>query len=68
VPPADYNQLELRVLAHLTECRSLIAAFQSGADIHSETALDMYPAPPTAPPLFDPVVGRTGRPDGPQES
>jgi len=40
---ADYNQLELRVLAHLTECRSLIAAFQSGADIHSETALDMYP-------------------------
>lgn len=52
MPPADYNQLELRVLAHLTECWSLIAAFQSGADIHSETALDMYPAPPAAaPPL-----------------
>ena len=39
---ADYGQLELRILASLTECKSMIDAFLSGGDFHSRTALDMF--------------------------
>jgi DNA polymerase-1 len=39
---ADYGQLELRVLAHLTNCASMIAAFEAGGDFHSRTAMGMY--------------------------
>jgi len=39
---ADYGQLELRLLASLTECKSMITAFESGGDFHSRTALDMF--------------------------
>eukprot|EP00179_Madagascaria_erythrocladioides_P028058 CAMPEP_0198334002 /NCGR_PEP_ID=MMETSP1450-20131203/19330_1 /TAXON_ID=753684 ORGANISM="Madagascaria erythrocladiodes, Strain CCMP3234" /NCGR_SAMPLE_ID=MMETSP1450 /ASSEMBLY_ACC=CAM_ASM_001115 /LENGTH=720 /DNA_ID=CAMNT_0044038559 /DNA_START=60 /DNA_END=2222 /DNA_ORIENTATION=- len=39
---ADYGQLELRLLAHLTKCEPMIAAFASGGDFHSRTALSMY--------------------------
>lgn len=39
---ADYGQLELRVLAHMTNCRSMIDAFEQGGDFHSRTALGMY--------------------------
>jgi DNA polymerase-1 len=39
---ADYSQIELRVLAHLSGDRSLIDAFQSGEDIHSRTASDIF--------------------------
>ena len=35
---ADYSQIELRVLAHLSEDKTLIQAFQEGADIHRYTA------------------------------
>ncbi|MGH3849290.1 MAG: DNA polymerase, partial [Pseudonocardiaceae bacterium] len=35
---ADYNQIELRVIAHLAQDPGLIAAFEAGTDIHSETA------------------------------
>jgi DNA polymerase-1 len=35
---ADYSQIELRVLAHLSGDEQLIKAFKSGADIHSFTA------------------------------
>ncbi|MEO0078483.1 MAG: DNA polymerase, partial [candidate division WOR-3 bacterium] len=35
---ADYSQIELRVLAHLSQDEALIAAFRSGADIHVHTA------------------------------
>ncbi len=35
---ADYSQIELRVLAHLSEDKQLIRAFQEGADIHRYTA------------------------------
>ena len=38
----DYGQLELRVLAHMTNCKSMIEAFQSGGDFHSRTAMGMY--------------------------
>jgi DNA polymerase-1 len=40
---ADYSQLELRILAHVSKCESMIANLCSGADYHSATALDMFP-------------------------
>jgi len=40
---ADYGQLELRVLAHMANCKSMIEAFESGGDFHSRTAYGMYP-------------------------
>ena len=40
---ADYGQLELRILAHMTKCKSMIEAFRLGGDFHSRTALGMYP-------------------------
>jgi len=39
---ADYSQIELRVLAHLSEDEALIDAFSSGEDIHSRTASDIF--------------------------
>merc|ERR1712228_1084889 len=40
---ADYGQLDLRVLAHMTDCKRMIQALSSGTDIHSATAFGMYP-------------------------
>eukprot|EP00750_Incisomonas_marina_P009985 INCI16205.2.p1 GENE.INCI16205.2~~INCI16205.2.p1 ORF type:complete len:844 (-),score=149.57 INCI16205.2:102-2633(-) len=40
---ADYGQLELRILAHMTKCKSMIDAFHLGGDFHSRTAMGMYP-------------------------
>jgi DNA polymerase-1 len=39
---ADYGQLELRILAHMAKCKSMIEAFKLGGDFHSRTALGMY--------------------------
>ncbi len=39
---ADYSQIELRVLAHLSEDETLIAAFARGEDIHDRTALKVF--------------------------
>lgn len=39
---ADYGQLELRLLAHITNCKSMIEAFNAGGDFHSRTALGMF--------------------------
>ncbi|MGH9611974.1 MAG: DNA polymerase, partial [Bryobacteraceae bacterium] len=41
---ADYSQIELRVLAHLAEDETLIAAFTRGDDIHDQTALKVFGA------------------------
>jgi DNA polymerase I len=41
---ADYSQIELRVLAHLAEDETLIAAFTRGEDIHDRTALKIFGA------------------------
>ncbi|KAF8391518.1 hypothetical protein HHK36_023823 [Tetracentron sinense] len=40
---ADYGQLELRILAHLANCKSMLDAFKAGGDFHSRTAMNMYP-------------------------
>ena len=39
---ADYGQLELRLLAHMADCKSMLSAFELGGDFHSRTALGMY--------------------------
>ena len=39
---ADYSQIELRVLAHLSEDETLIAAFERGDDIHDQTAAKVF--------------------------
>jgi DNA polymerase-1 len=43
---ADYSQVELRVLAHVTGEVELIAAFQRGEDIHRRTAAEVYSVAP----------------------
>jgi DNA polymerase-1 len=40
---ADYGQLELRILASMTNCKSMIEAFKLGGCFHSRTAVGMYP-------------------------
>jgi DNA polymerase-1 len=42
---ADYSQIELRVLAHLSEDPVFIEAFHRGGDIHRETAAIIFEAP-----------------------
>lgn len=42
---ADYSQIELRIMAHLSNDPHMIEAFQSGADIHSATAAKIYGIP-----------------------
>ena len=39
---ADYSQIELRVMAHMSQDPNLIEAFQSGYDIHAATAAKIY--------------------------
>ena len=39
---ADYSQIELRVLAHISQDEKLIETFQKGIDIHSETARQIF--------------------------
>jgi DNA polymerase-1 len=39
---ADYSQIELRVLAHLSEDEALLDAFAADADIHTRTASDVF--------------------------
>jgi DNA polymerase-1 len=44
---ADYNQIELRVIAHLAEDPGLIAAFRAGEDIHNATAARVFGVAPS---------------------
>lgn len=43
---ADYSQIELRVLAHLSEDDALLAAFRDDADVHTRTAAEIYGTAP----------------------
>lgn len=42
---ADYSQIELRIMAHLSNDEHMIEAFRSGADIHAATAAKIYGIP-----------------------
>ncbi|HVR31350.1 MAG TPA: DNA polymerase I [Acidimicrobiia bacterium] len=42
---ADYSQIELRVMAHLTEDEGLVSAFREGQDIHTATASRVFGVP-----------------------
>ncbi len=39
---ADYSQIELRVLAHLSGDKRLVEAFQTGQDVHARTAMEIF--------------------------
>jgi DNA polymerase I len=39
---ADYSQIELRIMAHLSQDKAMMSAFDQGADIHSLTAARVY--------------------------
>jgi DNA polymerase-1 len=43
---ADYNQIELRVIAHLADDPGLVGAFESGQDIHNATASSVFGVSP----------------------
>jgi DNA polymerase I len=45
---ADYSQIELRLLAHLTGDPVLVEAFAKGEDIHRRTAAEVFAVPPEA--------------------
>ncbi len=42
---ADYSQIELRVLAHISKDKAMQKAFQEGADIHTTTAAQVFKLP-----------------------
>ncbi|MCO5232285.1 MAG: DNA polymerase I [Chitinophagales bacterium] len=42
---ADYSQIELRIIASLSEDKGMIAAFEQGQDIHAATAANVYNVP-----------------------
>ena len=39
---ADYSQIELRIMAHISQDKTLINAFKNGDDVHSETACHVF--------------------------
>ena len=45
---ADYSQVELRILAHISQDPDLLAAFDRGEDIHASTASTVFEVPLTA--------------------
>ncbi len=42
---ADYSQIELRIMAHLSGDRSLVEAFSRGEDVHRHTAAEVFDTP-----------------------
>jgi DNA polymerase-1 len=55
---ADYSQIELRLLAHLSEDPLLVEAFQRGDDIHTLTASQVFGVPPM---MMDPEHRRRAK-------
>lgn len=42
---ADYSQIELRIMAHLSQDKGLLSAFAEGKDVHSATAAEVFGVP-----------------------
>ncbi len=55
---ADYGQIELRLLAHIADLRSMKKAFADGVDIHALTASEMFGVPVEG---MDPSVRRRAK-------
>ncbi|OFX05540.1 MAG: DNA polymerase I [Alphaproteobacteria bacterium RIFCSPHIGHO2_12_FULL_63_12] len=55
---ADYSQIELRLLAHIADLKSMKAAFANGVDIHALTASEMFGVPVEG---MDPMVRRRAK-------
>ena len=55
---ADYSQIELRILAHLSEDEGLMSAFASGRDIHTATSARVFGLPEEA---VDPELRRRAK-------
>jgi DNA polymerase-1 len=55
---ADYSQIELRILAHVSEDPMLMAAFAAGDDIHARTAAEIFRVRPDA---ITPDMRRTAK-------
>ncbi len=45
---ADYNQIELRILSHLSQDAQLVRSFQAGEDVHRKTAAQLFGCLPDA--------------------
>jgi DNA polymerase I len=43
---ADYSQVELRILAHLSQDKGLLDAFRNDLDVHTRTASELFGIPP----------------------
>ena len=54
----DYNQIELRILAHLSQDEQLVRAFQEERDIHTATAASIFKLPPH---LISPEMRRAAK-------
>jgi DNA polymerase-1 len=50
---ADYSQIDLRVLAHISQDEKLIQAFKDGQDIHGATAAEVFNIPAGQPVPYD---------------
>jgi DNA polymerase I len=46
IASADYSQIELRIMAHLSEDAALLRAFRDGMDVHRATAAEVFGAAP----------------------
>lgn len=55
---ADYSQIELRLLAHIADLKSMKQAFADGIDIHAMTASEMFAEPVEG---MDPMVRRRAK-------
>jgi DNA polymerase-1 len=44
---ADYSQIEMRIMAHLSHDKKLLAAFESGEDLHASVAAEVFGVKPT---------------------
>jgi len=55
---ADYNQVELRIMAHLSQDENLRSAFQKGEDVHTTTAVQIFGL---APGQISPEMRRTAK-------
>lgn len=42
---ADYSQIELRIMAHLSQDKGLLKAFEDGLDVHAATAAEVFDVP-----------------------